>query len=272
VARRLAQCPRDASRDPTGPVEPSVDRHDGLSIVPCPLRPLWAGRDAKIGRPRMAKGPKPRSALSAASTLVRGALIAEGRQSMSPLSGPTLRGRVAAPMAASLGYGPLAVPRICGEAFGPIHTPYITRSYRAVGPSVDRYVSIAAPRWPFATLAARSTLAIPTCPRGRRGQGAVGQRLRWCLPSPPQSAPRGRGCQSGGLPSARVSSASFYALPRLTVSARCAQCLCRSRAARRGRTCHPTRPKHLWPKHQGGPLTRRKAGGCRKEGPLREII
>jgi hypothetical protein len=27
------------------------------------------------------------------------------------------------------------------------------------------------PRWPFATLAARSTLAIPTCPRGRSGAG-----------------------------------------------------------------------------------------------------
>jgi hypothetical protein len=36
--------------------------------------------------------------------------------------------------------------------------------------------SIAAPRWPFATLAARSTLAIPTCPRGRRGQGRV---VKW---------------------------------------------------------------------------------------------
>jgi hypothetical protein len=32
---------------------------------------------------------------------------------------------------------------------------------------------LAAPRWPFATLAARSTLAIPTCPRGRRGQGTM---------------------------------------------------------------------------------------------------
>src|SRR5215470_20326730 len=30
-----------------------------------------------------------------------------------------------------------------------------------------------APRWPFATLAARSTLAISTCPRGRRGQGTM---------------------------------------------------------------------------------------------------
>ena len=33
--------------------------------------------------------------------------------------------------------------------------------------------SAAAPRWPFATLAARSTLAIPTCPRRRRGQGPM---------------------------------------------------------------------------------------------------
>jgi hypothetical protein len=33
--------------------------------------------------------------------------------------------------------------------------------------------SIAAPRWPFATLAARSTLAIPTCPRGRGSQGPM---------------------------------------------------------------------------------------------------
>jgi hypothetical protein len=32
---------------------------------------------------------------------------------------------------------------------------------------------LATSRWPFATLAARSTLAIPTCPRGRRGQGTM---------------------------------------------------------------------------------------------------
>src|SRR5262249_4999429 len=45
-----------------------------------PLRPLRSlgqvGRRRKIGRPRVAKGPKPRSALSAASSPVRGALIA----------------------------------------------------------------------------------------------------------------------------------------------------------------------------------------------------
>jgi hypothetical protein len=36
-----------------------------------------------------------------------------------------------------------------------------------------RDIVIAAPRWLFATLAARSTLATPTCPRGRRGQGTM---------------------------------------------------------------------------------------------------
>ena len=41
------------------------------------------------------------------------------------------------------------------------------------GDPFARRTSIDAPRWPFATLAARSTLAIPTCPRRRRGQGPM---------------------------------------------------------------------------------------------------
>ncbi len=44
------------------------------------------------------------------------------------------------------------------------------------GDPFARGTSIAAPRWPFATLAARSTLAIPTCRRGRGG--VKGTRVR----------------------------------------------------------------------------------------------
>jgi hypothetical protein len=39
--------------------------------------------------------------------------------------------------------------------------------------AVERGHRLPPPRWPLATLAARSTLAIPTCPRGRRGQGTM---------------------------------------------------------------------------------------------------
>jgi hypothetical protein len=57
--------------------------------------------------------------------------------------------------------------------------------------------SIAAPRWPFATLAARSTLAVPTCPRGE-GAGCGGQ-LCWCFPRLP-ICPKGPRVPVGGLP------------------------------------------------------------------------
>src|SRR5437879_835139 len=47
---------------------------DHRTLPPSP--PWQVGWRRKIGKPRVAKGPKPRSALSAASTPVRGALIA----------------------------------------------------------------------------------------------------------------------------------------------------------------------------------------------------
>jgi hypothetical protein len=44
---------------------------------------------------------------------------------------------------------------------------------RVKGDAFARGTLSAAPRWPFATLGSRSTLAIPTCPRCRRGQGTM---------------------------------------------------------------------------------------------------
>src|SRR5207245_525712 len=52
-------------------------------------------------------------------------------------------------------------------------------------------------RHPWAT---RSSVAIPTCPRGRRGAGCGGQALCWCLPSPPNLPQGAAGASRAGCP------------------------------------------------------------------------
>jgi hypothetical protein len=63
----------------------------------------------------------------------------------------------------------------------------VVRQRRSVSPLIGDIDC--RPLLPFATIAARSTLALPTCPRGRRGQGPTTQ-----LPAGARDAPRMLGC------------------------------------------------------------------------------